>query len=491
MAKTLVIMVRCLRSAVVRLIGIAAVSCLLVAADRGLAQPEQVLGAELCDAAQGGIPAGSRIALAPPQASESPVPVAEIEAIMSRAAQAMCADWAEKPRILAGSAELRASLALVQARQGAEAWRQTVQATVRQEADFVLVGEVGMSASEVFIRLTLVDLSDGRVLVKTSDAPLGSVSRQVAGDPRAAIGEAVRQFLDLLPESRQEVTVGRFVNEASGLETALGKAMSDMAVEAWLDAANSVTALLRDAPPARVRIGERPAQGFYLAGTIRLVDRDRFQLTLRLSQDRALRATRTLDLSALQLPSHLRALLDPQANAPLMSLAEVEEAVSVLGPGEMSLAASGGFGGVYPVCRATSAARVPVDCTSSLIRLDLLAQDDGTLLCLSLDEHGQFYVMLPGDYAPRTRLTAGQVFTLPDDLPPLPDGNRVYWPAMGPAAETLVACLLYPVLAGTTLDSLAAVDGTRISPRERAALVAVLRDSAPRAAAAVRVRIVD
>ncbi|SNT34338.1 hypothetical protein [Antarctobacter heliothermus] len=140
-----------------------------------LAQAETALGAQLCASAEGEIPSGSRIALAPPPAAQTPLPVAEIEAIMSRAAQAMCADWRDKPRILAGSAELRAALALVLNRQGNDAWQQAIQSTVRQEADFVLVGETGIAGRDVTLRLTLVDLADGRVIVKTTDIVLGGI----------------------------------------------------------------------------------------------------------------------------------------------------------------------------------------------------------------------------------------------------------------------------------------------------------------------------
>lgn len=477
----------------VRMIGLLSLVACLVSASVGpaVAQADRILGAELCDAAQGVLPAGSRIALAPPPAAQSPVPVAEVEAVMSRAAQAMCADWAEKPRILAGSAELRASLALVQARQGIDAWRETVQATVRQEADYVLVGETAMAGGEVVLRLTLVDLQDGRVLVKTSDAAFGDLTRQVTGDPRATIRAAVGQFLDSMPAARTEVTVGRFVNETSGVETALGRALSEMAVEGWLDSANSVTALLRDAPPARVRFGEAPAAGYYLEGRVRLVDATRFQLVLRLSQDGGLRATRTLELSALKLPDRLQALLDPSRISGPMTLAEVSQAITTLAEQPITLTARGGYGGAFPVCRARDASRLLADCAGSLIRMDLIAENSGDLLCLSLDERGQFNLMLPSDYAPQTALSPRRPLTLPDDLPVLADGNRVYWPAMGPPAETMLACVLYPVVPDPTLKLLAGLDGQMLSPTEQGRLVSILKDSNPTAGGAVVVRIVD
>ncbi|WP_323769255.1 hypothetical protein [Antarctobacter sp.] len=454
-----------------------------------MAQAEAALGAQLCAAAEGEIPAGSRIALAPPPAARTPLPVTEIEAIMSRAAQAMCADWQDKPRILAGSAELRAALALVLNRQGNEAWQQAIQSTVRQEADYVLVGETGIADREVTLRLTLVDLADGRVIVKTSDIALSGVTRQAGGDPRAAIGEAIARFLDMLPRARDEVTVGPFVNETSGLETPVGRALADMAVEAWLDSANSITALLRDAPPARLHRGPAPATGYALSGTVRLIDRARFQLVLRLSQDGALRATRTLDLSSLQMPAHLRALLDPANLHVDTGLDGIARALSELGRSQLSLVAGGGRGGVYPICRATDAARVPTECADSLIQITLYADHSGALTCFSLDESGQFYIMLPAQYAPDTRLVAGQPLTLPDDLPVLPGGNRVYWPAVGAPSETLLACLIYAELSSEMMEALEQIDGTRLAPADRLALLAILRDAVPLAASALRVQI--
>lgn len=463
---------------------------LLLPAQGAQAQAEALLGAELRSAARGQIAGGATIALAAPPAAESPLPVAELEAVMSRAAQIMCADWPVKPRILAGSAELRASLAIVLNRQGTQAWQDTLQSTLRQEADYVLVGETGIADGTVTLRLTLVDLADGRVIVKTTDAALTGIGQQAGGDPRAAIGAAIAQFLDTLPEARDEVTVGAFLNETSGLETPVGRALADMAVEAWLDAANSVTAMLRDAPPARVMRGPPPASGFHLGGSVRLVDRNRFQLVLRLSQDGALRASRTLDLSSLQMPTHLRALLDPSNLSRDTSLTGIAAALAGMGRGQLTLRATGGRAGAYPICQTSDAAMVPVDCADSLIHLVLTADRDGALVCFTLDETGQFYTVLPADYAPDIRLTAGQSVTLPDDLPPLAGGNRIYWPAMGTPAKTLMGCLVYLSLPTRMMSALNDLDGLRLGPADRLALLAALRDAGPLAGASAQVDIV-
>lgn len=474
-----------------RLLGLGLLVLLPWLPQEALAQAEAALGAELCAAARAAVPAGSRIVLAPPAAADTPLPVAEVEAIMSRAAQAMCDDWPDRPRILAGSSELQASLALIRDRQGTEAWRQTFDATVRQEAEFVLVGETGLSGGTITLRLTLVALEDGRVIVKTPDIPLTGLALPAAGDPRAAIAEAVRQFQDALPEAREEITVGRFENEATGLETAAGRALAEMVVEAWLDTANSITAMLRDAPPAHVRRGDPPATGFALTGSVRLIDRDRFQLVLRLSQDGALHAARTLDLSTLQLPPQLRELLDPAALPRDDSLAGFGTALAAMGKGTLRMVAGGGRDGAYPICRTTDARRLMIDCDDSLITLTLTSDRGGDLLCLSLDDSGLFYVMLPSPYAPAPGLRANLPLTLPDDLPLLADGNQVYWPAMGPPADTLVGCLVYPRLPGTLMDALQRFDGQTLGPRDLSALRMTLRDSAPAAAGAVRVRIID
>jgi hypothetical protein len=456
------------------------------------AQPEIRLGTELCAAAQGEIPAGSRIALAPPPAAQSPLPIAEVEAIMSRAAQAMCADWLDKPRILAGSAELRAALSLVRNRQGTAAWQETVEATVRREADFVLVGETGLSSGDVTLRLTLVDLDDGRVLVKTSNVVVGDAGPRAAGDPRAAIAASVSQFLDTLPQARDVVTVGRFVNESSGLETAAGQALADMAVEAWLDAANSINAMLRGAPPGQVLRGGPPATGFYLSGTLRLIDRDRFQLILRLSQDGVLRATRTLSLSTLQLPPRLRDMFDPAANEfRETGLGGVATAIATMGSGRLEITTDGGRAGAFPICRATDAERLVRECADSLISLRLSADQSGSLMCVSLDDDGLFYVMLPNTHTAAPALQASRPLILPDDLPLLPDGNRIYWPAIGPPSETLVGCLLYASLPGQLLDRLDRFHGAQLDGNGIATLLSVLRDSGPVAGATNRVRIVD
>ena len=410
---------------------------------------------------------------------------------MSRAAQAMCADWLDKPRILAGSAELRAALSLVRSRQGTKVWQDTVQDTVRREADFVLVAETGLSEGQVSLRLTLVDLSDGRVIVKTSDIEIAETMGPAGGDPRAAITATIAQFLDMLPAARTAVTVGPFANEASGLETSVGQTLADYAVEAWLGSALSITALLRDAPPAQVLRGPRPATGFYLSGTIRLIDRDRFQLVLHLSQDGALRAARTLTLSSLQLPAHLRDMLDP-ALVPLGNgLDGFAEALMKMGQGALDITVSGGRAGVFPICRATDPRRLLIDCQDSMIQLGVTADQSGELICLSLDEGGLFYVMLPDAHVPALYLSAGQRLTLPDDLPLLPDGNRIYWPAMGPPTETLIGCALYPRSVKPIVDRLAEFQGSRLSSRDISTLRAVLRDASPAAAFAVRVRIVD
>ncbi|SMX38745.1 hypothetical protein [Maliponia aquimaris] len=455
------------------------------------AQAETQLGAELCSAARAAIPAGSRIVLAPPAAADTPLPVAEVEAIMSRAAQAMCADWPDRPRILAGSSELQASLALIRDRQGPEAWRKTFDATVRQAAEFVLVGETGLSGGAVTLRLTLVALEDGQVIVKTPDIPLTGLALPAAGDPRAAIADAVRQFQDTLPAAREDITVGRFANEVTGLETAAGRALAEMVVEAWLDSANSITAMLRDAAPAQVHRGDPPEAGFALTGTVRLIDRDRFQLVLRLTQDGVLHAARTLDLSTLQLPPQLRELLDPAALPRDDSLSSFTSALSAMGKGTLRMVAGGGRDGAYPICRTSDARRLMTDCRDSLIRLSLTSDIGGELLCLSLDDSGLFYVMLPSPYAPATRLRANLPLTLPDDLPLLADGNQVHWPAMGPPSDTLVGCLVYPRLPGTLMQALDRFDGKALDARDLSALRMTLRDSAPAAAAAVQVRIID
>ena len=62
---------------------------------------------------------------------------------------------------------------------------------------------------------------------------------------------------------------------------------------------------------------------------------------------------------------------------------------------------------------------------------------------------------------------------------------------MGPPAETLLGCLLYPTLQAGLMQALKGLDGARLAPADRLALLAILRDAGPLAGAATRVRIID
>lgn len=429
------------------------------------------------------IPPGSRIALAPPPPMDSALPMAQIEAIMSRVARMMVADWPSKPRILAGSSDLRSTLALVRGRQGQAAWSQAVTDTLRQEAEFVLVGETGIGAGRVALRLSLVALGDGRVLAKTTDVAIGSQATTAAATPRGGIAQAVAQFQQSVPQARDQITVGGFVNERSGFETPLGQALADITIEAWFSSAQSITALLQDARPPRVLRGAAPATGFYLSGTIRLVDADRFQLVLRLSEGPDLRATRTLDLSALQLAPHLRASLDPQFHAGQSGFEPLLDLIRGIGPARMSLQALGGNDGRYPICKTSDFNRLLTACPDSLIQLALTADRPGQVLCFSMDDLGSLSLILPNAYAAAPWVQPGQSLLLPDDLPPLPDGNRMFWPAMGPASQTLVACLLFEQSTAPLAKTLRPLDGTALTAQAAYQLLGTIKDATPRATA--------
>lgn len=437
------------------------------------------------------LPAQSRIALAPPPPLQSALPMAEVEAIMARVVQNMVTDWPAKPRILAGSADLRSTLALVRGRQGQDAWRQTVTATLRQEAEFVLVGETGLGAGQVTLRLTLVALDDGRVLAKTSDVAITAPTTPTAASPREAITEAITQFQQSVPQAKGQVTIGPFVHERSGFETPLGRALADIAVEAWLVSAQSISDILQDAPAPVVLRGPAPNTGFFLSGTIRLVNRDRFQLILRLSNGQNLRATRTLELSALRLPPPLRASIDPQQRQEQSLLDHVQGWVNGVGPGSLKMQSFGGTENGYDICETSDFSDLHRSCPTSLIQLAITSDIAGALLCFSLDDQGRFSMILPNAYAESPRVFPHQNLLFPDHLPPLPDGTRMYWPAMGPASQTLVTCLLFEQGTAPLAQTLTSMDGTTLRDGSARVFLGTLKDSGPEAGAALRVQIIE
>ncbi|PYG34516.1 DUF4384 domain-containing protein [Pelagimonas varians] len=437
------------------------------------------------------MPTGSRIALAPPPPMDSALPMAQVEAIMSRVAQLMVADWPAKPRILAGSADLRSTLALVRGRQGQEAWTQAISTTLRQEAEFVLVGETGIGAGSATLRLTLVALSDGRVLAKTSDVPVSTQGTAMAATPRGGITQAVAQLQQSVPQARDQITIGAFVNERSGFETPLGQALSDITIEAWFSSAQSITAMIQDARAPRVLRGAAPPQGFYLSGTIRLIDADRFQLVLRLSDGPDLLATRTLDLSALQLAPHLRAGLDPRFEQGQSGFEPLLGLIQGIGPARMELQTLGGREDHYPICKTSDFNRLLTACPDSLIQLSVTTDRPGQVMCFSIDDAGSLSVIVPNAYTAAPWVLGGQNLLMPDDLPPLPDGTRMYWPAMGPASQTLVACLLFEGSAVPLADAMTALEGPPLSAALAYQLMGTIRDSAPLASSGQVVKVQD
>ncbi len=433
----------------------------------------------------------SRVALAPPPPLQSALPMAEVEAIMVRVIQNMMADWPTKPRILAGSADLRSTLALVRGRQGQEAWRETVTATLRQEAEFVLVGETAIGEGQVTLRLTLVALEDGRVLAKTEDVAVSSPSRSSAANPRDAINAAMAQLQQTVPSSRVQITIGPFVTETSGFETPLGRNLADIAVEAWLTSAHSVTATLRDAPAPVVIRGPAPDSGFFLGGSIRLVNRDRFQLILRLSNGQNLWASRTLDLSALHLPPALQASLDPVFRPDQDLFSRLENWVRTVGPARMNLQTLGGTEGGYVTCKTRDFSDLHRSCPKSLIQLMITSNLSGALVCFSLDREEQFSMILPNAYTAAPWVPASQPLVLPDSLPPLPDGTRMYWPAMGPPSETLITCLLFETSQKAPLQRLDQLNGSILSGAMVHELFSAIKDSGPIGGAAQSVDIIE
>ncbi|WP_299921639.1 hypothetical protein [uncultured Pelagimonas sp.] len=437
------------------------------------------------------MPPQSRIALAPPPPLQSALPMAQIEAVMARVVQNMVADWPVKPRILAGSADLRSTLALVQGRQGHEAWRQTVDATLRQEAEFVLVAETGIGEGHVTLRLTLVALEDGRVLAKTRDVAIDAPTSSPVASPRQAITAAINEFQQTVPAARAQITIGPFVNERSGIETPLGRGLADMAVEAWLTTAQSVTAMLRDASPPVVTRGAPPQSGFFLAGTVRLVNRDQFQLILRLSNGQNLWATRTLALSALHLPPALRASLDPNFATDQTLLEQLQSWSNGAGPAGMDMQVLGGTPSGFISCKTPDFSDLHNSCPNSLIQLVITSDTPGALVCFSLDDTGVFSLILPNAYAASPWVSVGQSLILPDSLPPLPDGTRVFWPAMGPPSQTLVSCLLFEHPEQSPTQTLTEIDGAVLRGSKAQSFLGILTDSAPIGSVAQSVEIID
>jgi hypothetical protein len=161
------------------------------------------LAHELAEAVSGLIPANARIMLVVPPAAASPVPVEDIESIMTRIATRMAARLDQPVEILAGGREVREALRGIMHRQGIDGWKNAVQQLVRNDETgptHTLIGDAGSEAGRLVLRMSLVSLESGSVLASTSAVELAQPAARL-GAPDAAIAEAVEALMRAAPQA--------------------------------------------------------------------------------------------------------------------------------------------------------------------------------------------------------------------------------------------------------------------------------------------------
>lgn len=452
--------------------------------------PEFVLAEELAEAASRRLPAHARIMLVPPPATASPVPVDDIESIMTRVATHMATRLEQPVEILAGGREIRQALRGIMHRQGHDGWRNAVRQLVRNEdhdPGFALIGDAGSEAGKLILRISLISLETGSLLASTSAIELTRPAPRV-GTPEQAMADAVESLLNVVPDA-PDVRVLPFVLDRSGLSGRPGEYLAQVAARAWTTLASGPDRVMRDARSTRVVMDVSPGPGLNLSGRIWVLDRDRIRLVLNLTEGEALRASHSLDLSTWGLPTEIINALDPARPIPGSGLARVRNALRNVGDGWLQMEMQGGPTPIYRICRSDSPS-ASENC--DLLSFTLISDKDGELMCFAIGDDFSFGMLIPNSYANPLQLQARQPVVLPDMLT-LRDGspNRVVWPAYGPPSATLVGCVVYRSNGALPEEQLSAWSGRVLDAGQVERLSVVLKDSEPVASAFAIVQIVD
>lgn len=437
----------------------------------------------LANAARGAVPEGAQLMLVPPPDAASPVDRDAVARIMQRIGLSMARRMPTSLDVLPQGEDLRETLATIRAREGMDSWRQAVKDLVRSKADLALSGAVRRDDEGLVLQLTLLSLEGRRVLATPPAIPI-EPSPVKFGTADGAMRDAVGKMLQDAPEARVEVAILPFVKARSGLTTAAGTYLAEVAGEAWADAVQGVTETLRDAPAPSIREDRAGQAGYRLTGRIYLVDEDRFHLSMTLRGPGGLRTRQRLDIARAGLPPRVAAALAPEPRGKAPGFAAVRSRMGGLGQGRLRMTLDGGVTPTYRVCNETDPARLRARC--DLLRLTLEADRPGAALCFSLGDDWAFALLVPNPAAAAPRLRANSSVTLPDALAE----GEVVWPALGPPSAVLVGCLLYGDAATMPHAQLAEWSGTRLDARQIQRLAAILRDSAPRASTEAVVTIV-
>jgi hypothetical protein len=463
---------------------------MLANAEPALAQQAETASAEsrvidvLADGARGRVRNGVDLMLVPPPSAASPVDRDEVARIMQRIALALADRLPAAIEVLPQGASLRDTLAAIRAREGMDGWRRAVDDLVRAEADLALRGGVRLDADGALaLRLTLISLTEGRVLAEAPPLPI-EPAPVPAGAPEAAIRAAVAQMLDDVPEARAEIAILPFVNARSRVATDAGKYLADIAGAAWAEAAQGVTETLRDAPAPSIRDDSAPGIGYRLTGRIHLVDEARFQLVLTLREPGGLRSRQQLDLASGGLPPRISQALAPRQPGGGPGFTPVRSQLDAPGRARLRMTLDGGANPTFRVCTETAPARLRDRC--DLLRLTLAADRAGAPLCFSLGDDREFALLVPNPVAEAPRMRADTPVTLPDALA----SGEVVWPARGPPSAALIGCLLYRDAAAMPRERLAGWSGSPLNTEQVRRLAVIIADSAPLASAEAVVSIV-
>ncbi|NUB46733.1 hypothetical protein GEU84_020275 [Fertoebacter nigrum] len=438
---------------------------------------------------QGAIRLGARIVLVPPQADASPIATDALEATMSRVALEFKNALSNKPEILAASSDLRQTLETTLAREGLDGWTKAVTTLVRQSADFALVGSAGLVDGKLTLELALLSMQDGSVLARTQGVPIDAPADQAA-DPEGGIASAVQKLLKAAPQARPEIVLMPFADGATGIPNLeVGAYLADIVEDAWLEAANTQTAMLVDAPPPQVIRDTKAMDAIALSGRIWLIDQNRTRLVLTLMSAGISLATQVVDISIVELPADLRERLDPKALGGGGGFSAVRALLGGQSPARLQMEVVGGSSPVFEVCETLDPDAIQ---TCDTLRLTVTADESGDLLCFSLGDDLEFSLLIPNDLYGPVRLEPRLPLVVPQGLLSV-DGSigDPVWYAYGPPAMTLVGCLLYRQIDAPLLATLTEWSGGRLPEGDARTLGNLLKRSNPRASAEAVVQIID
>ncbi|MCA3517926.1 MAG: hypothetical protein IOC88_13750 [Rhodobacter sp.] len=438
--------------------------------------------------AQQAIRSGDRIVLVSPAANASPFGSATLDATMTRVALRLTELLPQKPEVQAANTEVRLALEDILIREGLDGWTNAVSDLVRQSADIALIGTAGLSGGNLTLELALVSMRDGEVLAKTQAVPIDAPDN-LAVDPEGGIAAAVAKLLEAAPQARPEIVMLPFTDGSTGIPNVeAGRYFSPMVEQAWLKAANTLTAVINDASPPKLLRQTQALGGIALTGQIWPIDRDRTRLVLNLSEGDVGLASQIVDITILRLPANIRDALDPEALGGGGGFSAVRALLGGNGPAWLRMEVDGGAMPIYEICEDTSPERVR---RCDLLSLTIEADEAGDLLCFVLGDDLAFSLLVPHDLYRPLRLESRQRVSVPEDLQAVdPAKGPPVWYAYGPPAPTLIGCLLYRQLDATLLKTLTEWSGKRLPNGDARTLSDLLQSSNPRASAEAVVTIV-